>query len=602
MRTSRRGKGSRGDGSGEPKKPAPAPAPAAPRPPADPLAGLTPERRELALSKAAAVARFEAGEVLPLEELILCLPGYDPRVQAGSCRFDVDAAARVIGFFRDCLHHIEGEWAGRPFELLPWEQAVVANLFGWKRPDGLRRYREMFLEVPRKNGKTPLAAGIVLVLLCVDDEPGAQIYSAASDREQAALIYRHAEGMVQAEPALGRRILPRVSGKCLEYVAAGSFYRALSAEARSKHGFNSHGVVVDELHTQKNSALLEVLESSMGTRRQPLFVSITTADFARPSICNEKEAHAEKVAAGLVEDPEFLPVIYRARPGDAWDEEATWRRANPSYGISIKPDEMAREARKAKRNPRARNSFLRLRLNVKTNADVAWIPEELWRPCGEPSMLDVGVDAWIDQLELEGEPCFAGLDLSAVKDLAAFVLYFPERHVLLPWFWAPEYQAEEREQTEGVSYTAWRDAGWLELTPGRSIDYDRIRARIGELGERFLVREINFDRWGAAQIVRQLDDDGFEMVKFGQGYASMSAPSKALEALWLDGKLRHGGHPVLAWNASNVMVETDAADNIKPSKKKSTDRIDGIVASVMAVGGSMAAEDEAPFKKGFKRL
>lgn len=582
--------------------PPPPPQPAPPRPPPDPLEGLTPERRELWLSKRAAEEKFARGETLPLEELILTLPeGYDPRVQAGSCTFDRAAAEKAIGFFGDCLHHIEGEWAGRPFELLPWEQAVVANLFGWKRPDGLRRYREMFLEVPRKNGKTPLAAGIVLVLLVVDDEPGAQIYSAASDREQAALLYRHAAGMVDAEPMLAARVLQRPSGKCLEYVAAGSFYRALSAEARSKHGFNSHGVVVDELHTQKDSRLLEVLESSMGTRRQPLFVSITTADFARPSICNEKEAHAEKVARGLVEDPEFLPVIYRAGKDDPWDEEATWRKANPSFGISIKPDEMAREARKARRSPRARNSFLRLRLNVKTNADVAWIPDELWRPCGSPSMLECGLDAWVDQLGLEGEICFAGLDLSAVKDLAAFVLYFPEQHVLLPRFWSPEGSAEAREDTEGVSYTAWASDGWLELTPGRSIDYGRVRNGINEWGERFRVREINFDRWGAAQIVRELDEDGFDLVMFGQGYKSMSAPAKALEALWLDGKLRHGGHPVLAWNAANVMIETDSADNIKPSKKRSVDRIDGIVGAVMAIGGSMNTEGEL-FEKGFASL
>ena len=598
MPTSRRGKKGRGSAGDAPPPPAAAPAAAVP----DPLAGLSEERRALAASKADAERRLAAGEDLPLEDLILCLPVYDPRVDAGSCRFDRAAAEHYIGFFHDCLTHIEGEWAGRPFLLGPWQKAIVANLFGWKRPDGFRRYRELFLEVPRKNGKTPLAAGIVLALLCVDDEPGAQIYSAASDREQAALLYRHAEGMVHQEPALASRVLPRVSGKCLEYVAAGSFYRALSAEARSKHGFNSHGVVVDELHTQKNGKLIEVLESSMGTRRQPLLVSITTADFARPSICNEKEAHADKVARGLVVDPEFLPVIYRADPKDPWDVEATWRKANPNYGVSIKPAELARAARLARLSPRARNTFLRLHLNVKTSADVAWLPDELWRPCGVPSMLERGIDAWIDELGLEGAECHGGLDLSAVRDLSAFVLYFPEEQVLLPTFWSPAERAEEREATEGVSYTAWASEGWLNLTPGRTVDHERIRKGIGELGERFRIRDICFDRWGASQLVRQLDDDGFELVKFGQGYASMSNPSKELERLVVEGVVRHGGHPVLAWNAANVMVEQDAAENIKPSKKKSTDRIDGIVAAVMALGGHLLADAEAPFKKGFKRL
>lgn len=597
-RSSPRGKGKR------PPEDLPdvAAVPAAPPPPADPLAGLSPRDRELRVSKAIAEDKHRQGLALATDEVILILPGYDPRQQAGDCTFDAAAADRACEFFARYVFHIEGEWAGTHLKLEPWQRAIVANLFGWKRPDGFRRYREFFLEVPRKNGKTPLAAGIVLVLLATDHEPGAQIYSAAGDKAQAALLFRHARGSVERAPALQRRLQIHASGKSIEYRAMGSFYRALSKEGKTKHGLNSHAVVVDELHVQQNSELVDVLTSSTGTRRQPLIVYITTADWARPSLCNEKEAHAEKVAANLVEDPEFLPVIYRA-PADAkWDEEATWKIANPNYGISIKPDEMAREARKARRSPRDMNTFKRLRLNLKTQAEIAWVPMDLWRACGDPLIVDGDLDRWIDEMGLEGMPCFAGLDLSSNKDLTAFVLYFPHNHAVLPWFWSCRYRAEERELVEGVSYLGWAQKGLLELCPGKSIDLGMVEKRIVEVGERFLVREINFDRWGAQSIATRLEHAGFDMVKFGQGFASLSAPSKALEVLWLEHQLRHGGHEVLAWNAGNVMVVGDEADNIKPSKKHSAERIDGMVALVMAVGGALASEGEADFSKGFTRL
>lgn len=581
------------------------PATAQPEAPRDPLAHLSPEHRAFALSKRAAEEKLAAGdgEDLSLEELILVLPKYDPRVQAGDCVFDPVAAGEALAFFHEELLLIEGEWAGQPFRLSPWQGAIVANLFGWKRPDGLRRFREMFLEVPRKNGKTPLAAGIVLRVLCHDDEPGAQIYSAAGDKEQAGLLYRHASEMVHRSPDLDRRLVCYRAGKSIVYPALGSFYRILSREARTKHGFNVHAVVVDELHVQQDSHLVETLSSATGSRRQPLVVYITTADFDRPSICNEKEAYALKVADNLIQDPELLPVIYRAERTDPWDAEATWRKANPNYGISVKPDEMKREARKARVSARARNAFLRLRLDVKTSSDVALVDMDLWAKCGAPPILDADVDAWIDELGLEGEVCFGGLDLSAVRDLTTFVLYFPEQHAVLPYFWAPKDTAEDREHQEGVSYTAWASEGWLTLTPGKAIKWRPVKEKLLELQQRFRIREVNFDRWGMGNILEELEAAGFDMVKFGQGYASLSEPTKALERLWLEGELRHGGHPVLAWNAANVMAETDGPDNVKPSKKKSTDRIDGFVALVMAVGGAIAHDAHDPYAEGkFKHL
>lgn len=599
-RTSRRGKGK---GKRPPEDDVDvAAAPPVPKPPADPLAGLTPEQKEWFLSKKVAEDKHAQGLELPLSEVILILPNYDPRVQAGGCTFDEAAAQKAIDFFGRYIFHVEGEWAGKNLKLEPWQKAIVANLFGWKRPDGFRRYRECFLEVPRKNGKTPLAAGIVLLLLCMDNEPGAQIYSAAGDKGQATLLYRHASGSVEYSPALQRRIRTHASGKSLEYAAMGSFYRVLSKEAKTKHGFNCHGVVIDELHVQPNADLVDTLTSSTGTRRQPLVLYITTADWARESLCNEKEAHAEKVARNEIHDPEFLPVIYRAPDGAAWDDEKTWKIANPNYGISIKPDEMARQAREARQSPRKLNTFKRLRLDMKTKAEVAWIQPEDWAACADPLIVEGDLDGWIDRMGLEGMPCFAGLDLSSNRDMTAFVLYFPHNHAVLPTFWSCRHFAEEREQTEGVSYLNWANQGLLELTAGKSIDLGFVEKRIIELGERFLISEINFDRWGATSIAKRLENAGFDMVKFGQGYASLSAPSKHAETLWLDGLLRHGGHEVLKWNAGNVMVVSDEADNIKPSKARSTGRIDGIVSLVMAIGGSLQADEAPDFSKGFSHL
>lgn len=571
--------------------------PKAPAPPVDPLLHLSPEGREFAISKADAEDLAGRGVELPLAELVLTLPGYDPRVQAGDCWFDEAAAQKAIDFYSECLTHIEGEWSGSPFLLSPWQKAIVANLFGWKRPDGMRRYREMYLEVPRKNGKTPLAAGIVLILLVMDGEPGAQIYSAAGDKEQAALLFRHAAGMVENDPDLSQRVIPYYAGKSLEYRRNGSFYKAISKESKTKHGYNSHGVIVDELHVHPNSLLVDTLTSSTGTRRQPLIVYITTRDYVRPSICNEKAGYAEKVAADLVKDPEFLPVLYRMPDGAAWDDEATWKIANPNYGVSVKPEEIAREARKAKQIPRLRNEFIRLRLNGATQAEVAWIPQDLWKQCGSPLIHGNDVEGWIRALGLDGMKCYGAVDLGAVKDLSAFALFFPDVAALLTYFWAPKATAEKREQQEGVSYTTWSNEGLITLVPGRKVDFDYVLNQVLESGLRFNLQGIAFDRWAASSLMTKLEGEGFDVIGFGQGYKDMTPACRAFEELWLEEdpekRLKHGGHEVLAWNASNVMAETDAAGNVKLSKKKSTERIDGIVASVMAVGISLGSVEGA---------
>lgn len=507
------------------------------------------------------------------QKLLRQVPGYDPIASAGDCWFDASAAQTALDFFPECLKFIEGDRAGHPFDLEPWQQAIVANLFGWKRPDGTRRYRECFIEVPRKNGKTPFAAGILLECASCDGEPGAQLYSAAAEREQAALIFRHASEMIAREPELASRCRVYRTFKSIEF-GGGSFYRALSADAETKHGYNSHVVVVDELHAQPNRDLVDVLRTSTGTRKQPLIVYITTAGYDRHSICYEIYDYACRVRDGIVSDASFLPVIYEAAEGDDWTDPAIWRKANPNLGVSVSLDYLERECARAKETPVYENTFRRLHLNQWTEQDVRWLPMDKWDTC----------TGNIGHGDLEGCECYGGLDLSSTTDTSAFVLYFPAEHACLRWTWIPGDNAHQRERRDRVPYVTWARQGLVELTPGNVIDYDYIRAKVGELGKVYRIKEIAFDRWNASQLVQQLMGDGFEMVEFGQGFASMSAPSKELEKLVLQGQLQHGGDPVLRWMASNAAAEIDAAGNVKPSKKKSTERIDGIVALVMAIG------------------
>ncbi len=515
--------------------------------------------------------------------LLLKIPGYDAIATADDCWFDAKAAMLAIEFFPACIKHVKGKkFAGQPFKLEEWQQSIVANLFGWKRPDDTRRYREAFIFVPRKNGKTTFGAGLVNYVLFCDGEPGAECYSAAADKEQASLAFDIAKRQVESEPVLDHRATIYI--KAIVIPSEGSSYKPLSAEAYSKHGYNVHFVLSDELHAQPNRDLIDVLETGMGSRTQPMMVHITTSDFDRVSICNEKHEYACKVRDGIIPDDSFLPVIYEASPDDDWTDPRVWARANPNLDVSFTQDYLRRKCEKAKNSAGFENTFKRLYLNIKTRTDVKWLAMDKWDKCAE-----------LDLKELVGQPCYAGLDLASTIDIAAFVLLFPELgNAVLPFFWVPAESARVRERRDRVPYETWARQKFIEMTKGNVIDYDVIRNRINEVGEIYNIQEIGVDRWNATQIITQLDGDGFEMVPFGQGYASMSAPSKELEKLVLSCDLRHGGHPVMRWMASNVTAETDAAGNIKPSKKKSTEKIDGIVGLIMALGRAAVAAIEKP--------
>ncbi len=462
---------------------------------------------------------------------------------------------------------------------------MIAPLFGWLRPDGTRRYRHGYISTGKKSGKSAIFSGLSLYLLVGDHEPGAEVYSAAVDRDQASIVFNEAANMVEASPQLASRLNVVRSTKRVTFPRTRSFYRALSADVPAKEGLNAHAVLIDELHAQRSRELWDTLRYAGAARRQPLHLSVTTAGFDRHSICWEQHDYAQKVLSGVIEDPSFFAFIAAAEPDDDWTDPAVWRKANPSFGITINPEQFAEDFREARESPAKENSFRRYRLNQWTQQDVRWISLEKWDACGGPLA------------ELEGRSCFAGLDLSSTTDITALVLVFPgdeDRYDVLPFFWIPEEGAGNRERRDRVPYVRWSRGGQIEATEGNVVDYDRIRKRINELGERHHIQEIAIDRWNATQLATQLMGDGFEVVEFGQGYASMNWPCKKLEELVLAGRIAHAGHPVLRWMASNVSIETDAVDNWKPSKKRSSERIDGIVALVMAVG--RASTQPPPFR------
>ena len=492
--------------------------------------------------------------------------------------FDEAKAQRAVEFIR-CLKHTKGRWRGQAFDLLPWQETIIRDVFGTVKEDGFRQYNTAYVEIPKKNGKSELAAGVALYMTCGDNEWGAEVYGCASDRQQASIVFDVAVDMVEQCPALKKRIKPVMSVKRLVYKPTNSFYQVLSAEAYTKHGLNVHAVIFDELHSQPNRELFDVMTKGSGdARTQPLFFLITTAGTDRHSVCFEQHQKAEDILCGRKADPTFYPVIYGA-PDDAdWTSEEVWYQANPSLGHTIDIGKVRNACLSARDNPAEENIFRQLRLNQWVKQSTRWMQMEKWDACAFP----------VDEGELLGRECYGGLDLSSSIDITAFVLVFPprddtERYVFLPYFWIPEENMARRVRRDHVPYDVWEKQGFLETTEGDVIHYGFIERFIEELGKRFHIKEIAFDRWGAVQMVQNLEGLGFTVVPFGQGFKDMSPPTKRLMELVLERNVAHGGHPVLRWMMDNIFVRTDPAGNIKPDKEKSTEKIDGAVAAVMAL-------------------
>ena len=510
------------------------------------------------------------------------------------CWFDDAAADAACAFFPKYLRHTEGEWAGRPFALQPWQaDRIIRPLFGWKRPDGTRRYRRAYIEVPRKNGKTELGAGIALLVMVGDGEQGGQGYTMAVDKDQAKIAFNKATVMVQMSPGLADVVECFKTSLYVPELRAS--LKPLSSGAANKHGFSPNFGLGDELHEWPNGDVADVVHKGTAARRQPIEVYITTAGIHGLGYGWEMHEHALGVLDGSVDDPEFLAVVFAAAEEDDWTAEETWRKANPNLGVSPKLDYLRSECQQAKESPRKENDFRRFHLNQWTEQVTRWLPMDRWDACAGPV-------PWQELEEyLAGRKCCGGLDLSTTTDITAWVPVFePEAEgepwFVLPRFWCPEETVAQRVKREKLPYDQWVRDGAMTATEGNVVDYDVVAKQITDDAEAFRLIEAAFDRWNSSHLVNQLMADGAPMVPFGQGYASMSAPSKELEALVLGGRIAHGGHPVLRAMAAAVAIETDPAGNIKPSKSKSHRRIDGIVATVMGLGRATATQEDGPLE------
>jgi phage terminase large subunit-like protein len=516
--------------------------------------------------------------------------------------FDERAADKAVGFFPDHLCFTEGEWAGRPFVLEGWqEDDIVRPLFGWKRADGTRRYRRCYVWIARKNGKTELAAGIALLMLLGDAEQGGQVFSIASEKDQARIVFDKATAMVGKSPSLaGDLVCLKPSIYCPSLNAS---FKPLSGKPGGKHGLSASGLIGDEIHEWVSGELYGFIHDSESARRQPLEFLISTAG-KKGGYGEQIWDECQKILDGTIEDPETLVVVYAAKADDDWTKPETWAKANPNLGVSKKLDTLATECRRAQQLPRLENDFKRYQLNMWTEQAVRWLPIDAidddgnrygWDHCKGPL-------SWLELNEaLRGKTAFGGLDLSSTIDLAALLWWFPIQPGLpvpavLARFFKPAMLVKAHAKRDKLPYEEWVKIGALTATEGNVVDYEFIRQQVYRDAEMYRVAHVGnpkreageggiaIDRWNATDTAVKLEQEGLPVVLMGQGFASLSAPSKELERLVMCNGFHHGGHPILRRHAQVVAIETDAADNIKPAKNKSTERIDGVAALINALG------------------
>ena len=517
------------------------------------------------------------------------LKNYKPsQFMLPTSHYDKKKADRAVTFIEN-LCHTKGKWAGTPFWLLPWQEQLIRDIFGIVKADGNRQFRTAFVEICKKVGKSELAAAVALYLLYADNEPSAEVYGAAADRQQASIVFDVAKQMVEMSPALMKRSkLMGATKRIVNYSNAG-YYQVLSAEVGGKHGFSVSGLVFDEIHTQPNRQLYDVLtKGSSDARQNPLHFIITTAGNDRHSIAYELHTKAVDILEGRRVDPTFYPVVYGLKDDEDWEDEANWYKVNPSLGYTVDIERLRDAYGEAKQNPADEVTFKWLRCNMWVSSTVAWIPDAIYMRGNEP----IDVDA------LAGRDCYAGLYLSSTGDIIALELIFPprnedEKYVLLPYFWIPEETIPRRVKANSVPYDIWEKQGYIMSTEGNVIHYDFIEKFIMDLSEKYHILEIAVDRWNATQMIQNLEGEGFTIVPFGQGFSSMSAPTKEFYRLLMEGRIIHGGNPVLRWMAGNVVIDTDPAGNIKVTKAKSKEKIDGIVAAIMALDRCIRQEGQS---------
>lgn len=509
--------------------------------------------------------------------------------RALDCGFylDTKAGEKAINFIQK-LKHTKGKWAGKFLLLEPWQKFIVFNLFAWRKADGTRRFRYAYVEVARKNGKTALAAGIALYMLFAEKEPRAEVYSVATVKDQAKLCFNDSVAIVK-QTSLSQRM--RVFRDSILYEQLGAYFKPLSSDDGIHDGYSPYCVIVDEYHAHKDNGMLDVMRSGMAARTQPLVFIITTAGFNKNYPCYAYRQNAKNVMNGIVEDDSLFAIIFEMDADDDWTDPQCWAKANPNLGISVDYEYLAGEVKDAQNRPEAVRGVKTKNLNMWVDAETTWILDEMWQKCSSSLTL----------ADVEGRKCWGGLDLSNISDITAFVLLFEidDKLALVPKFWIPEDKLQEKIAKENVGFAEWVQKGYVTVTPGNILDYDYVKADILNIAEKYDVSSIAYDRWNSSQTIIQLQDEGLEMSPFGQGYGSMSAPSKEFEKMVLAGKIEHFGNPVLRWMLASTAIQTDPAGNIKPDKRKSSQKIDGIVASIMALGEMMTAkakEEKNPYQ------
>lgn len=525
-------------------------------------------------------------------------------------RFDPVAGERPVQFIEKFCRHHQGEWAGKPFLLEDWQKELVRCAFGWLRADGTRRFRVVYVEVPRKNGKSELAGGLGLYLTVADGEAGAQVYSSATKKDQATIVWSAAAAMVKASPELKRFV--RAYRSNLHVERTGSKFEPLGADSNTLDGLNPHGNIVDELHAHRDRSLWDVLITAMGARRQPMTIAITTAGtFEQESIGWQIHDYATKVLDGVIEDDSFFAFIAAADEGDDFFSVEAHQKANPNWGVSIKPEYLEQQAKTAREQPGFVNEYLRLHLDIWTQQITRWLSLERWAASDPlPAGADVRKLALEHEARLERRPCYGGLDLSTKLDLSAFVLVFPpvdnvEVIDLLCRFWLPEETVRAYERKGQKHYAPWVREGWITATPGDVIDYAFIRRDINAMAKRFKLLELAYDPWNATQLGTELMSDGLQVVECRQGFKTLSEPSKDFEARIVARQVRHANNPVLRFCVANAVATRDSAGNIKPDKEKASGRIDGVVAAIMGLSRyivSKAAPPNPYETRGFRSL
>ena len=501
--------------------------------------------------------------------------------KSGDYYFDAVAANRVCAFV-ELIPHIKGEWAnrGETIKLEPWQIFILTTVFGWMRRDGSRRFRTVFIEVPRKNGKSMISSAVALYMLLMDGESGANVYSAATTKDQARIVFDAAQEMTRRTPELREATGAQVLAHAIVCERTGSKLQPLSSERDSLDGLNMHCGIIDELHAHKSRAVFDVLETATGSRWQPLLWVITTAGSNRAGVCYEQRTYVTRILQKVLRDESYFGIVYSIDDGDSWTDPATWAKANPNLGVSIYRDDIARLCAKAVEVASAQNTFLTKRLNVWVSSHTAWMNMIDWAACGaEPVSLD----------DFAGEECWIGVDLATKIDVAAVSILFrrDKQYYAFGKYYLPEDAVAERARTVSSHYDGWAREGRFTLTPGNVTDFEFIRDDILLMASKFQVKAVAYDPWQATQFAGELMADGAPMVEFRQTVANISEPMKQLEALVKSRRLEHGGCPVLAWMASNVVAHLDAKENIYPRKERPENKIDGIVALIMALGVAM---------------